>query len=168
MKIDAAREIGRLSAIGALVILIYSCSRETSMSSAPDPDAALFAETTASGYTFYQGGNTLTGMGPHGNFKLRFNATAAAVLDGTGELPPGNSFPTGSVLVKDIQGGSGITLYAVMKKDPANSNAGSGWLWAEYNPSGGVVVSVKSKGSGCVSCHSTSPNRDLVRTFDLH
>ena len=169
MKINASRTIRNLTLICAGVIVIYSCtSSETPTPSPQDPDAALFAEVVASGYTYYQAGAALPGMGPHGDIKIRFNATAAGALDGTGELPVGNSFPTGSILVKEVHNGSTLTLYAVMKKDPSNSNAGSGWLWAEYLPSGGVIASVKDKGANCVSCHSLTPNRDLSRAFDLH
>jgi len=59
-------------------------------------------------------------------------------------------------------------LYAVMKKDPSNGNAGNGWIWAEFETNGTVKTSVSAKGSACISCHSGTPNRDLIRTFDLH
>jgi hypothetical protein len=155
--------------LAAFAILGHGCSNSSQDPMPPaDANGALFAEVTASGYTYYQSGATLPGLGPHGSFKLRFNSVAAGALDSSGELPSGGSFPTGSILVKEVHNGSTLTLYAVMKKDPANANAGSGWLWAEMGPSGAVVVSVTAKGSGCVSCHSLSPNRDLSRVFDLH
>ena len=133
-------------------------------------DHALYEEATAGGFTYYQTGDLLApaSPSPHGNFKLRFNPTAQAALDGTGELPENNAFPTGSILVKEIFSGTNIILYAVMKKDPSNSNAGSGWLWAEFNPDGSASFSSSKKGDGCIGCHSGTPNRDLVRTFDLH
>ena len=82
--------------------------------------------------------------------------------------PAGNTFPSGSIIVKEVTSGGSVSLYAVMKKDPGNDNAGNGWLWGEYNPDGSTAFSVSKKGDGCISCHSGSPNRDLVRTFDLH
>ncbi len=152
--------------------VIHSCkSDDDDEPPAPNADEALFTEVTASGYTFYQGGSILPpdSASPHGFFKLRFNSIALAVLDSTGELPSGSTFPEGSILVKEVYtGGGNLDLYAVIKKAPSNTNAGGGWLWAEYDTNGAVSFSVSNKGSGCVSCHSLAPNRDLVRTFDFH
>jgi hypothetical protein len=155
-----------------MIAAVVSC---TSDHSEPDPDdettdAQLFAEISASGYTYYQNGNILAAASasPHGSFKLRVNSIAAAVLDANGELPAGSSFPTGSIVVKEVYSGSTLTLYAVMKKVPTNKNAGSGWIWAEVKTDGNYVYSTMSKGDQCVSCHSASQNRDLVRTYDLH
>lgn len=150
-----------------VIVAIQSCKKDNAVT---DADNALYAEITAGGYTYYQNGNLLSGVSPspHGSFKLRFNATALAALDSTGELPTGNSFPTGSIIVKEIYSGNSINLYAVMKKDPTNENAGSGWMWAEFNTDGSAAFSTGEKGDGCVSCHSGTPNRDLTRTFDLH
>lgn len=133
-------------------------------------DAEIFSNATASGYVFYQNGDLLSGVSPspHGAFKLRFNSIAAAALDSTGELPSGNTFPSGSIIVKDIYSGSTLTTYAVMKKDPSNEFSGNGWVWAEYKPDGTVLFTTANKGNGCISCHSGTPNRDLTRTFDLH
>lgn len=148
--------------------LFYSCKKDEETD--VDGDNALYSEISMSGYTYYQNGDLLTGVSPspHGSFRLRFNATALAALDSTGELPAGSSFPNGSVIVKEVGTASAVSLYAVMKKDPSNSNAGSGWLWAEYEPGGSVAYSVARNGEGCISCHSGTPNRDLTRTFDLH
>lgn len=149
------------------VISIQSCKKDKTD---PDADIKLYSESTASGFTNYMNGNLISAASPspHGSFKLRFNSIAAAALDSTGELPQGNSFPYGSVIVKDVYNGSDLKLYAVMKKDPSSTNSGGGWLWAEFNPDGSVAFSTGKKGDGCVSCHSGSPNRDLTRTFDLH
>jgi hypothetical protein len=132
-------------------------------------DASLFDEATDNGFVYFQGGNTLSkaNESPHGNFKLRFNSIATSVLKG-GDLPLGRSFPVGSVIVKEVYQNSTLAVLAVMKKIPTDPSAGSGWLWAEYQLSGVSLVSIKSKGNGCINCHSATPNRDLVRTFDLH
>lgn len=149
------------------IIIIQSCKKDTADT---DADKALYSEISAGGYTYYQSGTLLSGVSPspHGSFMLRFNATALAALDSTGELPAGGIFPSGSVIVKEIFDGSNINLYAVMKKDPSNGNAGSGWVWAEFNTDGSAAFSTGKKGNGCISCHSGSPNRDLTRTFDVH
>jgi len=161
----------KIAVIITVVFAINSCKDDDDDQPAPpSADKSLYDAVVAAGYTYYQGGNTLppASPSPHGSFKLRFNATAQAALDSTGELPVGNTFPTGSILVKDVYAGGSLALFAVMRKDPANANAGSGWLWAEYNIDGTVITSLTSKGSGCVSCHSSADNRDLVKTFDLH
>ena len=149
------------------LLFIQSCETDKIES---NHDAELFNLVTQGGYIYYQGGAILPAASPspHGPFKLRFNATAFAALDTSGELPAGNSFPTGSILVKEFYSGSNLSQYAVMNKDPANANAGNGWVWAEFSPSGAVVNSTSNKGSGCIGCHSSAPARDLVKTFDLH
>ena len=150
------------------IAVIQSCKKDKADAPDTGPDEDLYSEMTAGGFTYYQSGNLLPGapQSPHGSFKLRFNAIAFAALDSTGELPTGSSFPTGSVIVKEL--GSPIHQYSVMKKDPSNENAGSGWVWAEFNTDGSASFSTEKKGVGCISCHSDLPNRDLTRTFDLH
>ena len=151
----------------AVIFFLQTCKKDNKDT---DADNALYDETKMGSYSYYQNGDTLAGASssPHGSFKLRFNSTAAAALDSTGELPSGSSFPTGSILVKEIFSGNSIDLLAVMKKDPSDGNAGSGWIWAEFNTDGSAKFSTGKKGDGCISCHSTSPHRDLVRTFDFH
>ena len=150
-----------------IVIVVQACKKDKAESNTDD---VLYMEVASSSFSYYQNGNILSAASPspHGSFKLRFNATAKAALDSTGELPSGNSFPIGSIIVKDVYSGSNLSLYAVMKKDPSNANAGSGWLWAEFNTDGSVSSSTVKKGDGCIKCHSGLPNRDLTRTFDLH
>ena len=156
-----------ISALFTIACMIQSCSKDDTDT---DADARLFSEASNGGYTYYQDGNILPGVSPspHGSFKLRFNATANAALDTTGELQAGNSFPSGSIIVKEIYSSGNLSFYAVMKKDPSNNNAGKGWIWAEYNADGSTAFSTGKKGDGCTGCHSISPNRDLTKTFDLH
>ena len=152
------------------IALVQSCKKD---STSPDDDKALFSLIGQSGYTYYVGtpGVTAgTGNSPHGFERVRFNATAQGALDTTGKLPAGSSFPTGSVIVKEIYTSAtgSINQYAVMKKDPSSSVSGSGYQWAEFKPDGSATFSTGKKGDACISCHSGSTNRDLVRTFDLH
>jgi len=158
------KKLSYLFILSCIVIAAYACKKET------DTDRALYDETIQSGYVYYQNAALLPGLGnsPHGSFKLRFNAIAAAALDSTGELPVGSTFPDGSIIVKDVYSGSNITLYAVMKKDASNSDAGDGWLWAEFEPNGKTIISTSKKGNSCIGCHSGNTNRDLTNTFDLH
>lgn len=154
--------------IASIIITIQSCKKDKVES--VDGDSDLYNEIAAGGFTYYQNAALLSAAGasPHGSFKLRFNATAQAALDSTGELPSGGTFPTGSIIVKEVHAGGSINLYAVMKKDPSNSNAGSGWLWGEYKTDGSTAFSISKKGDGCISCHSGAENRDLTQTFVLH
>ena len=153
------------------ITLSQSCKKKDEVSI--DDDNALFALIGQSGYAYYVGTPGITagvGNSPHGFERVRFNATAKAALDTTGKLPSGSSFPTGSVIVKEIYTSAtgSLNLYAVMKKDPSSSVSVSGYQWAEIKPDGSATFSTGKKGNGCISCHSGSGNRDLVRTFDLH
>lgn len=128
-------------------------------------DAQLFAFTVDTlNKTYYQDSAILAqaGNSTHGSFKLQFNSTAAGVLDANLELPSGSEFPDGSLLAKEVFEGGVLDLYTIMYKYKG------AWLWAEYGATGNVVYSVNLRGKQCTSCHSDTPNRDLVRTFDLH
>ena len=154
----------------SFILISQSCKKDTT---SPADDAALFTLVGQSGYTYYVGTpgiTAATGNSPHSFERVRFNAIATAVLDSTGKLPAGNSFPTGSVIIKEIYTSAtgSINLYSIMKKDPSSSVSGNGYQWAEFKPDGSAVFSTGKKGDGCISCHSGSANRDLIRTFDLH
>jgi hypothetical protein len=161
-----------LSVVIVAVILWQSCVYHDI--SEPDvvnaTDESLFGDAVAGGYVYYQSGDLISpaAQSPHGNFKLRFNVTASQVLDNNMELPANGQFPVGSILVKEVHGSSGIVILAVIKKAPADANQGGGWLWAEYKLDGTTVASIEGRGSQCLDCHNDAPNRDLVRTFDLH
>jgi hypothetical protein len=133
-------------------------------------DEELYQETIGDGYTFFQGGQLLApaAASPHGLFKLRFNEIAWSALDQNEKLPVGDTFPEGSVIVKEVHTGGTISVYAVMKKSSNDINSGNGWLWSEYRVNASTLVSITGKGASCINCHAQSVNRDLVRTFDLH
>ncbi len=155
----------------AVLLIAQSCKKDAETTST---DATLFNEiSSSSGFTYYVGTPGITagvGNSPHGFERVRFNAIAKAALDSTGKLPAGAAFPTGSIIVKEIYSSASgsINLFAVMKKDAGNASSGSGYLWAEFKTDGASEHSTSKKGDGCISCHSGSSNRDLVRTFDLH
>ena len=162
--------ISILSLFVIFIMISQSCKKDTA---SPADDAALFALIGESGYTYYVGTPGITagfGNSPHGFERVRFNAIAKAALDSSGKLPAGNSFPTGSVIVKEVYSSAtgSIILYSIMKKDPSSAVSGSGYQWAEIKPDGSVAFSTGKKGDGCISCHSGSANRDFIRTFDLH
>ncbi len=100
--------------------------------------------------------------GPHGAFKLRFNAIAYKALTDMGKLPAGGKFPDGSLIIKDIYKGGNLSLYAFMYK-----KSGS-WLWAEIQPDRKVLHGVNDNAGVCTGCHSQSGNRDLVVSFNFY
>jgi hypothetical protein len=92
-----------------------------------------------------------------------------ASLDGSGELPSGSAMQPGAIIVKEIYNDlDQLLLYAVIKKAPGDTKAESGQLWAEYALDGDVLISIDGKGAACVDCHASTPNRDRIKTFDLH
>lgn len=153
-----------------------NCENDSEDNPGPDPnpktpDQSLFELVKDKNFAYYKGENKVlpaAGGSPHGSFKLRFNDKALAALDATGKLPAGATFPDSSIVLKEVYTGNTLTLLVPMMRARSNANSGGGWIWGEYSPDGSVIYSVTSKGGACVSCHSNSPNRDLVRSFDLH
>lgn len=144
-----------------------SCKHPTTTSD----DQTIIDETLAGPLLYYQGNDVVlsaAGNSPHGNFKLLFNQTAWNALDSNGKLPVGNTFPDGSLIVKEVIKGGSTDLYAIMKKDPTSSLSNLGWLWNEFKPNGGLVIGVSDKGDACVGCHRGNTNRDFTNSFDLH
>ncbi|MDH4090762.1 MAG: hypothetical protein OEV74_08915 [Cyclobacteriaceae bacterium] len=154
-----------LTAVNSCVYHDYS-----EITTVGNTDQSLFAEVNEAGYVYYQNGDLLSpaGPSPHGSFKLRFNTIAQSSLDNTGELPANGAFAAGAVIVKEIYENNVLALYAVIKKSPGDASAADGHLWAEYALDGSTIVSITEKGTKCIDCHSGTPNRDLIRTFDLH
>ncbi len=134
-------------------------------------DSALYELVKNNTFAYYLGKDTLwspAANSPHGPFKLRFNAKALAALDASGRLPVGAKFPDSSIVVKEFYAGSQVDIYVPMMKLPRDTNSGSGWVWGEYLGDGGLIHSVTNKGQGCIHCHTQTPNRDFLRSFDLH
>ena len=150
--------------------ITLSCTYNELPGDSIDTDESLFYQLQETGYSYYQGGQVLSpaSASPHGNFRLRFNEIAWNALDASGKLPNNASFPEGSVIVKEVITGNAITVLAVIKKSRSDVNSANGWLWAELSPTGDAYFSINNRGSGCTSCHGDTPNRDFVRTFDLH
>lgn len=104
----------------------------------------------------------------HGYIRVRFNSIALSALTDGGKLPVGGTFPTGSLVVKELHAdslGTGLFGYAIMEKLPTDSNQANGWVWGEYNLSM-AGTSVNTKGTQCTGCHSVD-DRDMARVFDL-
>lgn len=150
-----------------ILLLFFSCTKDRGILDGQLTDEKLFMLTADTvNATWYQNGQFLSPAGgsPHGTFKLRFNPVAASVLDSTGELPVNGTFPDSSLLVKEVYNvpNGNLTVYAVMYKRKGV------WNWAEYGPGGNSIFSVFNNSNTCTDCHRQTPNRDEVRTFDLH
>ena len=68
-----------------------------------------------------------------------------------------DSWPVGSLIVKDGWDGDTLDLVAVMEK------RASGWYWAEYD--GGGDADYSGSPSVCIDCHRSGD--DFVRAFGL-
>lgn len=152
----------------AIGMLLSYCTKDKADPSTQFTNAKLFAlAKDSTGHTHLYNNPALfrqpAGNSPHGLFKVRFNKKAQDALVG-GKLPVNGTFPDSSLIVKDIYDGinGNITLYAVMYKYKGV------WQWAEYKPDGTIAHSIFGSVGVCTSCHSNTPNRDLVRVFDLH
>lgn len=150
----------------ALIALLINCTKKIGTNTAlAYSNKALFDSCRKEGRIYYKNNpNTLlpgTG-GPHGTFKLRFNATAFAALTDNGKLPTGKKMPDGSFIIKDVYTGGQLTLYAFMYKISGS------WIWGEIKENGQVFYSVDKNPETCISCHSQAGNRDLVATFKYY
>lgn len=160
-----------MAVLTTFIVTIQSCKKDAKDT---ETDKRLYNEAKDSAdFTYYIGTPGITaGVGntAHGFERVRFNATAQAALDASGKLPAGSKFPDGSIIVKEIytSANGSIDHLAVMKKEAGNESTESGYLWAEFNTDGSTKFSTSKNGDGCISCHSGSLNRDLIRTFDLH
>jgi len=151
--------------ISLIVALVCCTKKEGKNPSLAYTDYALLDSCQQPYHFYYKNDPTtlLSGAhGPHGTFKLRFNATAFKALTDGGKLPVGASFPEGSLIIKDIYQGSDLTLYAFMYK-----TSGS-WLWGEIKPNRTVLYGVKGNPTVCNGCHSQSGNRDLAVSFNFY
>lgn len=162
--------------LAGLAVALDSCKKKTE----PIPpdneinDVKLYDLTQTSNFTFYQNSSNrlpAATASPHENYiRVSFNDVAQNALGPDGKLPMGNTFPDSSIIIKEVfdSQSSSLDLYAVMMKRPNHPNEGGGWLWAEYDPGGGVIISLTDNGDDCVSCHNSGSHRDLVRTFEFH
>jgi len=133
-------------------------------------DQVLIEKISESEYSYYST-DTIQARGPHVPFiMVRFNPTAKAVLNEDNKIELGQTFPEGSIIVKEIyntKGGDLVRQYVMMKK-PNDPNAATNWIWSAYSASNAVEQSVTLKGVGCFECHSIAPHRDGVKMFDIH
>ena len=181
-SIRTARTAGVLAAAATVALCAFRCSDAGAPPAGETEavigtDTELYALITESqpytGYPLFPGvdsvaAGSLNGSAAHQPV-VRVSINPVALKSLTADtLPAGSAFAQGSVIVKEIREQGATTLLAVMMKEPASADAAGGWLWAEYKPDGSVVFSIRSRGDGCVPCHSRErgPRNDLVRTFE--
>lgn len=164
MKLRKKYSVTILLFVAVMLVAILSCKKKRT-------NQDLYEETNSSDLIFYKNKDTIyapAGTSPHGHFKLKFNQTAANALGADGKLPVGETFPEGSLIVKEIYNNGTKSLYAVMKKDRKSKFASNKWVWAEYELNGDVKIDVSRTGKDCVDCHLGGNPRDLTLSFDLH
>lgn len=96
--------------------------------------------------------------------RTRFNSIAATVLDTNGQVLADTTFPSGSVIVKELfDDASTLSQYAILFKKPSHPYADAdGWVWGYVRPDGEVLEPSRNKGSACRPCHSQDDNIDFT------
>jgi len=177
VSIQTAWTAGVLAAAATVALCVFHCSDagvppagETEAVIATDAELfALITETQPyTGYPLFPGVDSVAAGSLNGSAAHQPVVRVSLKSLTADTLPAGSAFAHGSVIVKEIREQGATTLLAVMMKEPASADAAGGWLWAEYKPDGSVVFSIRSRGDGCVPCHSRErgPRNDLVRTFE--
>jgi len=149
----------------AVVVILVCCTKDQGKNPALAYNDLALLDSCIQNHRYYKNDDQtlLSGAhGPHGTFKLRFNAIALKALTDNDKLPLGSVFPNGSLIIKDIYRGNDLSLYAFMYKKSGT------WLWAEIKPDKQVLHSVNGTESICTGCHSQSGNRDLVVSFNFY
>ena len=159
--------------LGFLCTLLMQCRKESALSPQETDTLLLAKATPVNGFSYYKNDSAIIRSSPQsahaGYFRVRFNDIAERALTDGGKLPVGASFPTGSLVVKELHTdstGNNLIGYAVMEKSPTDTSAAQGWVWAEYITSGAGGYKIGGKGAICTGCHSTN-DRDKVRLFNL-
>jgi len=156
-----------LSAFFVFSWTINSCKKEKK---AEGTDKELFemAKST-NGFVWYKNSSELlnksSGSGhPQPFLKTRYNSVAATKLDSNGKIITGETFPEGSLIVKELYDNS-TTLgrYAILYKNSGSADADAkGWIWGYINADGKVSESASKKGGSCIGCHSQADNIDYM------
>ena len=122
-----------------------------------------------SGFTWYKNSsaflNKSAGSG-HSQplLRTRYNAVAATMLDASGKVMEGITFPEGSLIVKELnENSSTLERYAILyKKSDSEDADANGWVWGYLEDDGKVIQPASDKGSSCISCHSQADNIDYM------
>lgn len=96
--------------------------------------------------------------------RTRFNEIATTMLDSTGRVIDGITFPEGSFIVKELlNDDDSLERYATLLKDSENAYAdANGWVWGYLYPDGKVIIKAEDKGKACIGCHSQTGTIDYI------
>ena len=107
-------------------------------------------------------GELYEGTEPHGMLLTTYLNPAAldALTSGAG------SMPAGAIIVKEnyMPDGTLAAITTMFKVAEYNAEAGD-WFWLKHGPDG--TIEVEGRGAGCIACHSTRSDNDLVFTGSL-
>ncbi|HSA42994.1 MAG TPA: cytochrome P460 family protein [Bacteroidales bacterium] len=149
------------------ILTISSCKKDE-QAAGTDKELYEMAKAT-SGFTWFKHSssllNTSSGSGhPQAFLRTRYNAVAATMLDSSGKIMTGATFPEGSLIVKELfDNATTLGRYAMLYKNPGSSDADAkGWVWGYINADGSVAEPASNKGSACISCHSQAGNIDYM------
>jgi hypothetical protein len=149
--------------------VFYSCTKDVGVNPLLDKnlgynDKALYDTCkNEAAFSYYKNNNSVITSdpahgSPHGDFKLKFNKIATAALGADGKLPVGQTFPNGSMVVKQTVAGK---FFYVFKRNDS-------WLWgALIQADGSVEQSINTDPAYCLSCHNYG-TRDKIYSFDLY
>ena len=182
MKQSSHRKTSVIAASISILMLLFGCDTGTPVDDEGTgpfgSDAAVFTFVTQtdpySAYSLFPHADSVTSGTLNGStahqpmVRVSMNAIALSSLN-AGRFPSSGSFRDSSVILKEIRNSANqTTLLAVVVKQTGHSNAGNGWLWAEFQPDGTPVYTTKNKGTGCTGCHSLEqgPQHDFIRTFE--
>lgn len=169
MKIKIMKHVITFSVLAVIIIFISTLNacKKDKIATGIDKQLLDMAKET-SGFTWYKNSNALlsksSGSGHSEPFlRTRYNSIASAVLDSSGKIVSGSTFPEGSLVVKELfDNSTDIGRYAILYKKASDANAdAAGWVWGYINADGTVAEPASNKGSGCRSCHSQANNIDL-------
>ncbi len=151
--------------------VLYACSEEEAaveLVSVSDADLLKMAKNT-SGFTWFKKSEVLLAKSTASGhsyplLRTRFNAVAAKQLDAAGRINAGATFEEGSLIVKELYTDANtLSRYAVLyKKANTKETDAKGWIWGYIDANGTVAAPAAAKGSGCISCHTTTGSIDYM------
>lgn len=147
--------------------ILISCKKDKVLE---DTDLKLYEMAEESnGFTWFKNSTDFlaksSGTGHSQAFlRTKYNTIASTILDSTGKIIVGTSFPEGSLIVKELYNeAKKLERYAMLYKNSGNPNADDkGWVWGYIDSDKKVVIPASDKGKSCINCHSQSENIDYM------
>lgn len=148
-----------------VMLFLSGCKKDDKVLAA-DVDLYEMAKETT-GFVWYKNSDVLlpkSDLSGHSEayLRTRYNSIAATMLNASGKVQSGITFPEGSLIVKELYSSqTSLSKYAILykKSDHAYADA-KGWVWGYIKADGSVATSSSEKGRSCIPCHSQSGNID--------